>query len=292
MMMKAITRQHILGLPVPLLCLMGSLQVWAGGATLDRHRRGAEEAPSVEQLDHQEAATYRELPASKDPLSSKAMLEPPQTVERVLPELEIIPWFVPYTDLRRRLTVTYLEAHHGGEFTGDLVADTTMVPRVVLIHWTGGPTAKSARHTFYSERQPNPSEYRSFNAVNLSAHFVVERDGTVYQLLDETAIGRHVIGMNHLSIGIENVGDRRNLPLTEAQLEANTALIRHLSDRHPITHVLGHFEYREMEGHPYFREQREHFRTIRGDPGEDFMTALRAEIDDLGLQGPPPFPAD
>jgi N-acetyl-anhydromuramyl-L-alanine amidase AmpD len=120
----------------------------------------------------------------------------------------------------------------------------------------------------------------------------VDRDGTVYQILEETAIGRHVIGLNHLSIGIENVGDRHNYPLTQDQIDSNVALIRHLSARHEITHVIGHYEYREMEGHPYFQEQRDRFRTIRGDPGEDFMRGVREEIRDLGLQGAPPFPRD
>ena len=129
-------------------------------------------------------------------------------------------------------------------------------------------------------------------AMRLNGEVTVDWDGTIYQILEETAIGRHVIGMNHLSIGIENVGDRNTYPLTQAQVEANAALIRHLSDRHEITHVIGHYEYREMEGHPYFKEQRDHFRTVRGDPGEDFMRELRMEIRDLGLQGPPPFPQD
>jgi hypothetical protein len=290
-MASQISRPLFPGLVLLLLCLAGSLRAFALGPPLERHRRGAEEAPSLEQLVQTGGATYRELPTIKEPLDSKIMLEQPLSTERPLPELEIIPWMVPYTDLRRKLTVAYLEAHRGGEFTGDLVADSTMVPQMVVVHWTGGPTAKSARYTFYAERQSNPSDYRSFNAVNLSAHFVVERDGTVYQLLEENAIGRHVIGLNHLSIGIENVGDRRNLPLTDAQVEANAALIRHLYERHPITHVIGHYEYREMEGHPYFQERLGYFRTVRADPGEDFMQELRSEIEDLGLQGPPPFPA-
>jgi len=251
---------------------------------------GAESAPSLEHPGMQEGATPTRVPTPKQ--APKADLEKSSAEVEELPVLDIEQWRLPYTDQRRRLTVQYLRAHRGGEFTGDLVEDTTMVPQMVVIHWTGGPTAKSARNTFYAARQSGRDDPNDHNALNLSAHFVVEQDGTVYQLMDETAIGRHVIGLNHLSIGIENVGDRHNLPLTDAQLEANSALIHHLSSRHPITHVIGHYEYQEMEGHPYFQERRSAFRTVRGDPGKEFMARLRESIRGLGLQGPPAFPAE
>jgi hypothetical protein len=250
----------------------------------------AEFAPSLERIAIQEGATPTRVPTPKQ--APKFDLEVAPAEVEVLPELEIKQWRFPYTDQRRRLTVQYLRAHRGGEFTGNLIEDTTMVPQLVVIHWTGGPTAKSARNTFYAARQSGRDDPNDHNALNLSAHFVVAQDGTVYQLMDETTIGRHVIGLNHLSIGIENVGDRHNLPLTDAQLEANTALIHHLNSRHPITHVIGHYEYQEMEGHPYFQERRASFRTVRGDPGKEFMARLRESIKGLGLQGTPVFTAD
>jgi len=203
------------------------------------------------------------------------------------PELHIVDWPIPFGEERMRLTVDYLRHHIGGEdLTGDLETDTTMVPRVIVLHWTAGPTAISAWWAFAPER----SRRRHLDpeqAVNLSSQFIVDRDGTVYRLMPETRIARHTIGLNQVAIGVENVGGIRRYPLTDAQVAADAALIRDLVKRYPITHLIGHYEYRRMEGHPYFRERDPDFRTQKIDPGEDFMAKVRAAVADLGLQGPP-----
>ncbi len=204
-----------------------------------------------------------------------------------VPDPGIIDWPIPDGSDRRNSTVDYLRHHIGHQhLTGDLETDVHMVPRVIVLHWTGGPTAISAWWAFYDERSRRPGldpEQR----VNLSTQFLVDRDGTIYRLLEETRIGRHTIGLNHLSIGVENVGGIKRYPLTEAQVEANEALIRYLAAKYPITHLIGHLEYRRMESHPYFRELDPSFRTVKEDPGPEFMAKVRARVADLGLEGPP-----
>ncbi len=68
--------------------------------------------------------------------------------------------------------------------------------------------------------------------------------------MPETWMARHCIGLNHVSIGVGNVGDGEKYPLTDAQVEANAALVRYLAGKHDITHLIGHSESRMMEGHP------------------------------------------
>jgi hypothetical protein len=199
----------------------------------------------------------------------------------------IVDWPIVWNAERMHLMDLYLEVHRGSSPGGDADAATQMDPRLVVIHWTAGGSAKSAWHTFRAPRQTGQRIKTEWNAVNLSSHFVVDRDGTIFRLMPETRMGRHTIGLNHLAIGIENVGDGKRLPLTEAQLEANAALIRWLAHRHPITHLIGHHEYRQMESHPYFSETLDWFRTGRVDPGPAFMARLRARLADLPLQGPP-----
>ena len=87
-------------------------------------------------------------------------------------------------------------------------------------------------------------------------------------------------------MGIENVGNGTTHPITEAQIAANTALIRQLSERYPITHLIGHHEHNAMEGHPYFQEQDPKYRTTKIDPGDEIMSQIRAGLSDLGLQKP------
>jgi N-acetyl-anhydromuramyl-L-alanine amidase AmpD len=123
--------------------------------------------------------------------------------------------------------------------------------------------------------------------VNVSAHFLVDRDGTIYRLMPETRFARHCIGLNHIAIGIENVGDEHRWPLTDAQVEADARLVRHLAAQFPITHLIGHSEAARLEGKIYFQERDPRYRNSKPDPGDRFMKLVRARLTDLKLQGPP-----
>ena len=38
------------------------------------------------------------------------------------------------------------------------------------------------------------------------AHFVIDTDGTIYQLVSTSIMCRHTVGLNYTAIGIEHVG--------------------------------------------------------------------------------------
>ncbi len=188
---------------------------------------------------------------------------------------------------RARLMRAYLVAHNNPDQPKDPMVATTMAPRVVVIHWTAVGTLNGSFNAFAPVRIRSSRSISDAGAVNVSVQFLVDRDGTIYRLMDETRMGRHTIGLNHISIGIENVGGGSKLPLTEEQASANAELIRYLAGRHSITHLIGHHEYRQMEGHPYFKELDPKYRTVKSDPGDAFMARVRKLISDLDLQGPP-----
>ncbi|HEX9106170.1 MAG TPA: peptidoglycan recognition family protein, partial [Longimicrobiales bacterium] len=125
--------------------------------------------------------------------------------------------------------------------------------------------------------------------LNVGIQFLVDRDGTIYRLMPETWMARHVIGLNYSSIGVENVGGTRDAPdLTQAQVEANIKLVRYLAAKYPtIRYLIGHYEYRQFEGTPLWLERDSSYRTRKTDPGPAFMAAVRAAVADLHLQGPP-----
>lgn len=234
-----------------------------------------------------QACVVRTPKAPVDPVESTVTADPasmPPAVE----EPPIVDWPVTFDGERARLMSAYLGFHRAAHApSADAWADVTMVPRMIVLHHTAGPTATSAWNTFapVKDRRKGLQEHQK---VNLSTHFVIDRDGTIFRLFDESLVGRHTIGLNHLSIGVENVGGLQSHPLTDAQVEANAALIRWLRTRFPtITHVIGHHEYRSMEGHPYFDEVVASFRTVKIDPGPVFMAKVRARIRDLDLSGPP-----
>ncbi len=201
----------------------------------------------------------------------------------VSPELEIVAKPIDYGDERKRLTIEYRQIHQDPDI------DTfEIIPKMIILHYTTGNSAESTWRYFNRQRMGSGrKKLQKAGAVNVSAHFLVDRDGTIYRLMPETWMARHCIGFNHLSIGVENVGDGDKYPLTEEQVEANARLIRYLRGKYPITHLIGHHEYRDMEGHEYFLERDPKYRNRKADPGKGFMRSVRAKVADLGLEGPP-----
>ncbi len=197
------------------------------------------------------------------------------------PPLVIVDRPIVYDEARKRRSVAYRQRHE------DPAADTHVIdPKVIVLHYTGGGDIDATwRYFNRGTVERGRTTVARAGDLNLSTHFLVDRDGTVVRLVPETWMARHVVGLNHLAIGVENVGDGDRFPLTPAQRAANVALIRDLRARFPgITHLIGHHEYRALESHPYFKEREADHRTDRGDPGPAFMQAVRAGLTDLGLK--------
>ena len=126
--------------------------------------------------------------------------------------------------------------------------------------------------------------------LNVSAHYLVARDGTIYRLMPDNRMARHVIGLNYSTIGVENVGGKDNKAddLTPAQLKANIALVKYLKKKYPtIKYLIGHHEYRRMEKTKYWLEKDKGYRTVKADPGDRFMSDVRKAVKPLGLKEPP-----
>lgn len=198
------------------------------------------------------------------------------------PRASIVDTPMAWSDEREKRTLAYRRAHSDRE-----AATVTIEPRVIVLHFTGGNSAMSTRAYFDNPTiEASRKALARAGAVNVSAHFVVDRDGTIYRLQPETRFARHCIGLNHLAIGIENVGDGARYPLTDAQVAADAALVRELAARFPITHLLGHHEVMGFREHAYYVELDATYKNEKDDPGERFMANVRARVDDLGLAGP------
>ena len=87
----------------------------------------------------------------------------------------------------------------------------------VILHYTAGPSAKSAINTFLNDKGPK----------RVSAHYIVDKNGDIYQMVVDNEMASHCKGANIDSIGIEHVamdGDA----LTPAQELSSVALIKFL----------------------------------------------------------------
>ena len=148
-------------------------------------------------------------------------------------------------------------------------------PKLIVLHWTSTPTLSATFKIFDSPTlSGSPQKRDELNGnLNVSSHFLVDRDGRIYQLMPETWMARHVIGLNHYAIGIENVGGVNNKEdLTEKQAKANAFLICYLKKKYPSIHeVIGHMDYLKYKGTSLWLEKDNKYQTHKQDPGTNFL---------------------
>jgi beta-N-acetylhexosaminidase len=151
---------------------------------------------------------------------------------------------IPMSAARLAETAAYSERHYGSR-TWRLER-----PRVIVEHYTASRSFASTWSAFASDA-PDP-ELREKPGV--CAHFVVDRDGTIYQLVRLGVRCRHTVGLNWTAIGVEHVGTSDGEVLgNPRQLAASIKLSLWLMSRYGIElgDVIGHAESLQS---PYHRE--------------------------------------
>ena len=200
--------------------------------------------------------------------------------------LKIIDKPIDFKEERIALTKEYIKTHYGKS-----VKNITIVPKIIVLHWTAEPNFTKSFNRLKPQRLlTDRKDIAKASLLNVSAQFLIDRDGTIYRLMPEEWMARHVIGLNYSSIGVENVGGKDNKidDLTPAQRQANKDLIRYLKHKYPtIEYLIGHYEYTQMESTPLWLEKDKGYRTIKADPGEKFMAEVRDAVKDLRLKMPP-----
>lgn len=183
-----------------------------------------------------------------------------------------------YNSERTSLSLQYLKDRHG------LIQEKpTIAPKFVVLHFTGGGTLQSNFNYFNKIKIESGRKYnKNQSDLNVSAHYLVDRDGKIYQLIPDTLFARHTIGLNYCAIGVENIGSG-DAPLTPAQVEANINLVRHLHARYGIKYLIGHSEYGRFRKSAFWKETDSKYFTGKVDPGDDFMKQVRVGLKDLGL---------
>jgi len=191
--------------------------------------------------------------------------------------IEIKKMPIEFTQNRVELTKEYIKKSYELD-----VDNITIIPKIIVIHHTASDDLKESFDRFYPETLlTDRTDIKKSGSLNVSAQFLVDFDGTIYSLMPETFMARHVIGLNLSSIGIENVGGNKK-SLTVEQLKANIKLVKYLKEKYKtIEYLIGHYEYRKFEKHPLFLEKDVNYRTIKHDPSVDFMENLRVNFSDL-----------
>jgi N-acetylmuramoyl-L-alanine amidase-like protein len=144
---------------------------------------------------------------------------------------------------RRAETAAYSKRHYG-------TAQWRLVqPRVIVEHYTASSFG-SAYATFASDAPD--SELHELPGT--CAHFLVDTDGTIYQLVNLSTRCRHTVGLNWTGIGIENVGySDGEILRNPRQLSASLRLTLWLTQKFGIKlrNVIGH---NESLTSPYHKE--------------------------------------
>jgi hypothetical protein len=154
------------------------------------------------------------------------------------PRPSIIKDFIPYSAARKRQMAAYSWRHYHQRTW--LMPD----PKAIILHYTVSPNYPSV-HNWFSANSPAPGNAGTRNeSPGACVHFVVDKNGKIYQQVPLGLMCRQVIGINNRSIGIEFVemSSAANILNRPRQVQAGLALVRWLQSQFSIatSDVIGH----------------------------------------------------
>jgi N-acetylmuramoyl-L-alanine amidase len=141
---------------------------------------------------------------------------------------------IPYGATRRAEMAAYAKKHYG-------IRSWVLRPRAIVEHVTATDSFSSAYSTFAAD----VPDAELHELPGTCAHFVIDRDGTIYQLVPLNVMCRHTVGLNWVAIGIEHVGvSDAEVMRDAAQMRSSLALTAWLMWRYRIllANVIGHNE--------------------------------------------------
>src|SRR3954468_17869411 len=152
-----------------------------------------------------------------------------------VPQPAIVQKPIPFSRGRKLEMRAYAKRHYG------IDSYRLRNPKVIVEHYTVTSTFRQTFNTF----APDTPDAEMGELPGTCAHFVVDRDGTIYQLVPRSIMCRHTVGLNYTAIGIEHVGSSDGEILRNArQMAASLRLTRWLRCRYGIGphNVIGHSE--------------------------------------------------
>jgi N-acetylmuramoyl-L-alanine amidase len=178
-------------------------------------------------------------------------------------------WPIPFPQKRKDEMGAYARRHYG------INSYTLKNPKVIVEHVAVAPSAAATRNAFVPD-QPDPELHE---LPGTCSHFVIDRDGTIYQLVSLNLMCRHTVGLNYTAIGIEHAGYTDSDVLGDKrELAASLKLTAWLRCRYGIAikNVIGH---NESLSSPYHHENVARLRTqTHGDMKHSSMVVYRRKL--------------
>jgi N-acetylmuramoyl-L-alanine amidase len=176
---------------------------------------------------------------------------------------------IPFPAHRKQEMAAYARRHYG------IDSYRLRNPNVIVEHYTVTSTFQQTFNTF----APDTPDAELHELPGTCAHYVIDRDGTIYQLVPRSIMCRHTVGLNYTAFGIEHVGSSDAQVMgNQRQLQASLALTQWLRCRYRIgvNNVIGHAESLSS---PYHRENVARLRTqTHGDMTHAAMQKYRARL--------------
>jgi beta-N-acetylhexosaminidase len=198
-------------------------------------------------------------PAAARAASTGTQIAPPPIVRRL----------IPFPRKRKNEMAAYARRHYG------INSYKLVNPHVIVEHYTETSTFQQTYNTF----APDVPDSELHELPGTCAHFVIDRDGTIYQLVPLGLMCRHTVGLNYTSFGIEHVGMSDQQILGDRrQMTASLRLTRWLRCRYGIAvkNVIGH---NESLSSPYHHELVARLRTqTHGDWRRADMNVYRSRL--------------
>ncbi|MGI8715702.1 MAG: N-acetylmuramoyl-L-alanine amidase, partial [Solirubrobacteraceae bacterium] len=192
-----------------------------------------------------------------------------------IPAPHIVSDPIPFGATRKAQMTAYVRRHYGSFMrpTWRLIH-----PHVIVIHYT--EASYSSTFNTFADDVPD-SELHELPQT--SAHFVIDTDGTIHQLVSLQTMARHTVGLNWTAIGIEHVGYSDAQVLSDRrQMISSLALVHWLRCRYGIAvrNVIGH---NESLSSPYHHEDLASLRTqTHSDFNRRDMGVYRARLRRFG----------
>jgi beta-N-acetylhexosaminidase len=168
-------------------------------------------------------------------LAAAVGAQPAATPAAAAPRPQIVQKRIPFPAKRKQEMRRYAQRHYG-------IDDYRLRnPKVIVEHFTATNSFSSAWSTFAHD----VPDVELHELPQVCSHFIIDRDGTIYQVVSTTIMCRHTVGLNWTAIGIEHVGMSDADVMGDArQLHSSLALTRWLKDRYGILirNVIGHAE--------------------------------------------------
>jgi beta-N-acetylhexosaminidase len=206
-------------------------------------------------------------------LAALLLLCAPAAAEASVAKPTIVQKPIPFPQKRKDETAAYAKRHYG------IGSYRLKNPNVIVEHVTVTSTFSAVFNTF----APDRPDVELHELPGLCSHFVIDREGTIYQLVPLGIMCRHTVGLNYTAFGIEHVGmSDADVLGDKRQMEASLRLTRWLRCRYSIGvgNVIGHSESLSSK---YHRENVARLRTqTHGDWTHAHMQSYRARLADRG----------